>query len=83
MRREALREQLKGLEYLRQIERVDQVLQEGWRDMDGDQIAALRLRADLQFRRLAKVLPGLKAVELSGRGHHRRRSAREGARSNG
>ncbi len=59
VRRLALREELASREYLRQIEEIDEELQ---KDVWSESLAALRLRADLQFRRLAKTLPDLKAV---------------------
>ncbi len=58
LRRDALREELKAREYLRQIEEIDQKLQE---DEWSANLQALKLRADLQFRRLAKVLPDVKS----------------------
>ncbi len=60
LRRDALREELKAREYLRQIEEIDGTLQENWRDLASGELQALKLRADLQFRRLAKVLPDLR-----------------------
>jgi hypothetical protein len=60
LRRDALREELQAREYLRQIDAIDQTLQENWRDLASGELQALKLRADLQFRRLAKVLPDLR-----------------------
>jgi len=66
IRKEALREGLKGREYLRQLDNIDKIVSDEWKTLDGPQIQALKLKADLQFRRLAKVLPDLKATELTG-----------------
>ena len=63
-RLDALRESLKGGEYLRQIEEVCKELGHNWRELSSEQIAALRLKADINFRRLNKVLPDLKQVEV-------------------
>ncbi len=57
--RERCEIKLASREYLRQIEEIDEELQ---KDVWSESLAALRLRADLQFRRLAKTLPDLKAV---------------------
>ncbi len=58
VRRDSLRDELKAKEYLRQIEFIDKKLQE---DEWSANLQALKLRADLQFRRLAKVLPDVKS----------------------
>lgn len=60
VRRDALREELQAREYLRQIDEIDRTLQGNWRDLASGELQALKLRADLQFRRLAKVLPDLR-----------------------
>lgn len=65
-RREALREELQAREYLRQLQEVDDSLSSNWRVLTSEQVAALRLRTDINFKRLAKVLPDLKAIELTG-----------------
>ena len=65
-RREALREELKAREYLRQLDIIDSELADNWKTLSSENVAALRLKADLNFKRLAKVLPDLKAVELTG-----------------
>lgn len=67
-RREALREELKAREYLRQIDQVNDDVTEHWRNLSSEQVSALRLKSDLNFKRLAKVLPDIKAVEYSGDG---------------
>ena len=65
-RREALREELQAREYLRQLELVDTELTTNWKSLSSENVSALRLKADLNFKRLGKVLPDLKAVEISG-----------------
>ena len=65
-RREALREELQAREYLRQIDQVNTDVTEHWQTLSSEQIAALRLKTDINFKRLAKVLQDLKAIELSG-----------------
>ena len=67
-RRENLREELKAREYLRQLDEVAGDVSENWRTLSSEQVSALRLKSDLNFKRLAKVLPDLKAIELSGDG---------------
>ena len=62
VRRAALREELQAREYLRQIQQVDNALSAEWRTMKRTQVEALRLKVDLNFRRLKKVLPDLKLV---------------------
>lgn len=65
-RQEALREELRAREYLRQIQDVADVIDENWASIEANQINALKLKADLNFKRLAKCLPDLKSVELTG-----------------
>lgn len=66
IRKDALRESLKAGEYLRQLDMISDKVNGNWESMDTAQTGALKLLADLQFRRLAKVLPDLKAVEMTG-----------------
>lgn len=65
-RRDNLREELQAREYLRQLQEIDKELCDNWKQMKSDSVAALRLRADINFKRLAKVLPDIKAIEHSG-----------------
>lgn len=79
IRREALRDQLKGIAYLTQIDRVEKelvsesdFLKKNRSVLSADGVGASNARirslvavADLNFRRLAKVLPDLKSIELS------------------
>ena len=62
VRRDSLRDELKAREYLRQIEEINKTLK---KDDWGDNLQALKLRVDIQFRRLAKTLPDLKASSES------------------
>ena len=66
VRREALREELKAREYLRQLDIVDGELSDNWNSLSSENIAALRLKVDLNLKRLLKVLPDLKSIEHSG-----------------
>jgi len=59
LRRDALREELAARKYLDQISEIDEELQgETWKE----NLAAMKLRLDIQFKRLAKVLPDLKST---------------------
>ena len=63
IRQEALREQLKADQLIRQtIARVEKL--DGL-NLEANQIAAIKAANDASLRLLAKVLPDLKAVELS------------------
>ena len=62
-RQEELREKLKGLEYLRQIDdAVSKVIDERYQ-VDPDELKARKFVVDTNFKRLAKVLPDLKSIE--------------------
>lgn len=61
-RREALREQLKSSEYLRQIHKILEEL--GDRTLTKDDVMRLKARMGGYFNLLAKTLPDVKAVEL-------------------
>lgn len=66
MRMDALREELKAREYLTQIANIAQILNDTWEEIGLSQVAALRLHAELNFKRLAKILPDLKAIDITG-----------------
>jgi len=59
IRREALREELKSREYLRQIHKLIEA-----KTIDDVQIS--KFRVDAYFKLLAKTLPDVKAIELTG-----------------
>jgi len=65
IRQEALREELKAREYLRQLQDIDDTIRKNWESMETAQVSALRLRADINFKRLDKVLPNLTSVEMT------------------
>jgi hypothetical protein len=66
--RDAVREKLQAIQYLRRLEEIaDQAEQ-----VDASKVPALRLKADIYTRLLAKCLPDLKAVEHSGEIRERR-----------
>lgn len=60
IRREALREELKSREYLRQVHKILETEDEELN------IPAAKLKMDGYFKLLAKTLPDTKAVELTG-----------------
>jgi len=65
IRREALREELKSREYIRQIERIMDRLDPDTKDrFDRDDIPAVKIRLDGYFRLLDKCLPSLRPVDL-------------------
>lgn len=77
--REALRQRVDGERILSRVEHCTQVLLSGWEPvtdpatqqvtwvpLSKDRTAALGKVMDIQLRLLSKVLPDLKAVELSG-----------------
>jgi len=80
-RQDDLRELLKGMEYIRELEAISKELTKmgnklrrlqatGGADstlvsVAKTRIQVLKLRADINFRRLAKVLPDLRALELT------------------
>lgn len=61
-RQEELREKLKGLEYIRQLEVIDQTLQE--RKLQKDELDQVKVRIDLNLKRLAKLLPDERYLEI-------------------
>ena len=60
LRKEALREELKSREYLRQIHAL---LDKDW---DSARVSELKAKMDGYFKLLGKTLPDVKAVELTG-----------------
>ena len=61
----ALRDKLKAGEYIKQIDEVSTTLQAQWQSLDRDQLSGLKLIADINFKRLNKVLPDLKSIEVN------------------
>lgn len=59
-RREALREELKSREYIRQIHGILSS------EYDNSEIPQAKMKMDGYFRLLAKTLPDLKATEITG-----------------
>lgn len=65
-RQEELREKLKGDYYIRQIDKcVEEILSADY-VIPSDELQARKLVIETNFKRLAKILPDLKAVEMSG-----------------
>ena len=60
IRKEALREELKSREYLRQIHGLLD------RDWDSARVAETKAKLDAYFRLLNKTLPDVKSVEVTG-----------------
>ena len=61
---DALRARIDGKTCLTKIDSIDQTFSEEWRSLGKNQVDALKARAEIQFRKLAKVLPDLKSVEV-------------------
>lgn len=64
LNRDKWRDNISAAKRLSTLEKIQDELAANWRILTGEQVAALRLLTDIQFRMLAKVLPDLKAVEL-------------------
>jgi len=60
IRREALREELKSREYIRQVHKILET------DDEDLNVPAAKLKLDGYFKLLAKTLPDTKAIELTG-----------------
>lgn len=60
---EEIRELINGLDAIRSLNAIDQVLQARSEDITKNEVAALSLRVRIQFGKLAKVLPDLKSIE--------------------
>lgn len=65
IRRDALREELKAREYVRQITSIAERLNPDAKDAFApEQVPAVKARADMYFRLLDKCLPNLRPVDL-------------------
>lgn len=64
-RQEELREKLKGLEYLRQIDEAVKTVMDANYTIDPNELQARKFVVDTNFKRLAKVLPDLKQTDLN------------------
>lgn len=62
---ELIRKRINPHDCLSKIHTVEDVLAEEWATLTRVQVEALRLQADIQFKKLMKVLPDMKATELS------------------
>jgi len=60
-----LRDRLRPFDAVDLINEVQDTISEEWRTMSRNQIDALKLQADIQFRKLSKLLPDLKAMDHS------------------
>ena len=61
----ALRDTLKTSEYLRQLDEIANTVNKDYKTLETEQIQALKLLADINFKRLNKVLPDLKSVDVT------------------
>lgn len=62
---EQLRERLRPFDAVEILNEVQETLREEWRHLSKNQIDALRLQSDNQFRKLKFSVPELKAVDHS------------------
>lgn len=62
-RQEELREKLQGAEYIRQLDEIDKLLADD-PEMPAPKLNVLKARIDLNMRRLAKLLPDEKYLEV-------------------
>ncbi len=60
---EELRTRLRPFDAVDIINEIQAIIQTEHRSMGKNQIDALKLQADIQFRKLAKILPDLKAMD--------------------
>lgn len=60
---EEIRELINGLDAIKSLNAIDQVLEVRGAHISKNEVAALALRVRIQFGKLAKVLPDLKSVE--------------------
>ena len=58
-----LRERLRPFDSLDLINEVQEIVKQEWETLGKNQIDALKLQCDIQFRKLSKVLPDLKAMD--------------------
>jgi hypothetical protein len=58
-----LRKRVRPLDVFDEIDEVGDILAREWEALTKNQIDALKLRVDILFRKLAKVLPDLKLME--------------------
>lgn len=74
--RKILRDKLNAEKAIDDIALVDKTVREKWQRMSAPQVGALKLLADNSWRKLAKVLPDVKAVEVD-IGEHSEESDRD------
>jgi hypothetical protein len=61
--RKILRDKLKAESAIEDLDMVNETVKAKWSDLNPAQVGALKLLADNAWRKLAKVLPDVKAVE--------------------
>jgi len=62
---ELLRARISPSDCLSKLAEVEGIVQQDWSILRKNQIDALRLQADIQFRKLQKILPDLKSTALT------------------
>jgi len=60
---EQLRERLRPFDALDIINEVQGIVQDQWEQLSKNQIDALKLQTDIQFRKLSKIIPDVKAMD--------------------
>lgn len=65
---DALRARINPYDCFGKIDEVSQILQDQWTVLRKNEIDALRLQVDIQFKKLAKMLPDLKNTEMDIKG---------------
>lgn len=60
-----LRDRLRPFDAVDTINEIQIIIKDEWRMLGKNQIDALKLQSDIQFRKLSKLLPDLKAMDHS------------------
>jgi hypothetical protein len=60
---EQFRERLRPQDALDILEEVQNTVRDQWEVLSKNQIDALKLQSDIQFRKLAKIIPDIKAMD--------------------
>ena len=60
-----LRDRLRPFDAVDTINEIQTIIRDEWRTMGKNQVDALKLQSDIQFRKLSKILPDLKAMDHS------------------
>lgn len=60
---DAIRERLRPHDCVDIINEIESTLRDEWSNLGKNQVDGLKLLADIEFRKLAKILPDLKAMD--------------------